>query len=65
MSDNGSHVTRPELAAELRSVRYEMRLLIIGLVIVLKLNLPDSVTVPAVSALAVKTLWGIVAAHFG
>lgn len=65
MSDNGSHVSRAELAAELRSVRYEMRLLIIGLVIVLKLNLPDSVTVPAVSALAVKTLWGIGAAHLG
>lgn len=46
---NGEHVTRAELAAELRSLRYEMRLLIVGLVIVLKLNLPDEITVPAVS----------------
>lgn len=42
-----------------------MRLLIVGLVIVLKLNLPDEITVPAVSALALKTLWGIVAAGNG
>jgi len=63
---NGSHITRPELAAELRSVRYEMRLLIVGLVVVLKLNLPDTITVPAVSALAVKTLWAVISSrHIG
>jgi hypothetical protein len=65
MSDESSHITRPELAAELRSVRYEMRLLIVGLVVVLKLNLPDTITVPALSALAIKTLWGMVAAYHG
>ena len=64
MNGESSHVTRPELAAELRSLRYEMRLLIIGLVVVLKLNLPDEITIPAVTALAAKTLWGVIAAHF-
>ncbi len=62
---NGDHVSRAELAAELRSLRYEMRLLIVGLVVVLKLNLPDEITVPAVTAFALKTLWGIVAAYHG
>ena len=65
MNGESSHVPRPELAAELRSLRYEMRLLIVGLVIVLKLNLPDEVTIPAVSAFALKTFWSIVAAHYG
>lgn len=62
---NGDHVSRAELAAELRSVRYEMRLLIVGLVVVLKLPLPDSITVPAISALVLKTVWGIVTAYHG
>ena len=60
---NGEHVGRAELRAELRSVRYEMRLLIIGLVVVVKLDLPDTITVPAISALAAKTLWGLVSAR--
>ena len=62
---NGSHVTRPELAAELRSMRYEMRLLIVGIVVVLKLNLPDEVTFPAVAAVVLKTLWGVTAGFRG
>ena len=65
MNGESSHVTRPELAAELRSLRYEMRLLIVGLVVVLKLNLPDEITIPAVSAFALKTLWGMFAAYHG
>ena len=65
MSDNGSHITRPELAAELRSLRMEMRLLLIGLVAVIKLDLPNEITIPAIAAFAFKTLWGMFAAYHG
>ena len=40
-----------------------MRLLIVGLVVVLKLNLPDEITIPAVSAFALKQLWGMFAPY--
>ena len=65
MNGESSHITRPELAAELRSLRMEMRLLLIALVAVLKLALPNEITVPAVSAFALKTLWGMFAAYHG
>ena len=61
---NGDPVGRAELRAELRSVRYEMRLLMSGIVIVHVINLPDGVTVPAITALAAKALWGLATARF-
>ena len=54
-----AYVAASEWAAERRSLRYEMRLLLVGLIVVLKLNLPDEVTIPAVAAVVLKTLWGI------
>lgn len=52
------HVTRPELVAELKALRFEMRLLMLALAVLPNLDLPESVTVPAVGALAAKTAWG-------
>lgn len=62
---NGEHVTRAELASELRSLRLEMRLLIVGCILVLKLDFPNEITIPAVSALAAKAVWGLVVGHYG
>ena len=61
---NGEQVGRAELRAELRSVRYEMRLLMSGIVIVHLVNLPDGATIPVVSAIAAKALWGLFATRF-
>lgn len=51
------HVTRRELALELRSFRNEMRILIVGAIVVLRFDVPAEVTAAALLAFVVKLGW--------
>ena len=58
MSDNGSHVTRPELQAELRALQYRI-LLYLGITV----GLPVPVTLGALLAMVGKSAWVIFLHH--
>lgn len=53
------HVTRLELSLELKSFRNEVRLILVGMLVVLKFDVPENVTVGAL------VLAGLVAAGKG
>ena len=63
MSDNGSHVTRPELQAELRALQYRI-LLYLGITVgLLEFHLPVPVTLGALLAMVGKSAWVIFLRH--
>lgn len=51
------HVTRRELATELRSFRNEMRLLIAMAVLVINFDVPREFTAAVIFTLLVKAVW--------
>jgi hypothetical protein len=51
------HVTRRELALELGSFRNEMRVLIVGGIVVLKFDVPKEITAVGFVLVAAKTVW--------
>lgn len=59
MSESSDHVTRQELNAELRSLKNEMRLLMVGVVVVLSPEVPKELTVAALVAIVGKSVWGL------
>lgn len=58
------HVTRPELAAELKALNNSLTLKIVAVLALVKLDLPSEISVPAVSALALKCVYSVVTARF-
>lgn len=55
------HVTRRELGQELRAFRNEVRLLLIGAVVVIRFDVPKELTVAAVGVVVIKAVWSFVA----
>lgn len=66
--DEGSgdlrHVTQRELGLQLRAFRNEVRLLLIGAVVVIRFDVPKEVTVPALAVVVFKAAWSFVAGRF-
>jgi hypothetical protein len=62
MADN---VTRQEMMSELKSLRNEMRLLLVVTVATLKFNVPDAITATAITAVFIKACWSVFAARIG
>ena len=54
MSD---HVTRAELAAELKALNNSLTLKIVVVLALVKFDLPSEVTVPAITAVALKSVY--------
>lgn len=56
IDDDTTHVTRRELGLELRSFRNEVRLLVVGAVIVIRFDLPKEVTAVGIALVAAKAI---------
>jgi hypothetical protein len=53
------HITRRELGLQLRAFRNEVRVLVIGAVVVIRFDIPKEITAGALAALAAKALASI------